>query len=190
MSLRHIIFLILGLYAGCQVGLDAADSEPAFTMLLVYGIIFLGPFIGVGWLVWGSWQPPSKERWYLRILRLFIMVLAIIGAHAFGSWRVCPSHIRYEFDYSVGASSTWHEVQFHHLENGQWIQGPRVYAWPMAVSFPDLNHDGHRDIEVTGHGRVTFLYLPQNNGRQYWQLHEREGSYDVSYAPAGIMGSP
>ncbi len=73
-----------------------------------------------------------------------------------------------------------------HLENGQWIDGPWVGAWPLQIRFPDLNGDGHTDLEVTGSGRVTFLYLPDNDGQKYWQLQEKEGDYEVSYSPANL----
>lgn len=186
MSLRLVALLLIGITAGYQVGLDSADSDAAFTQLLVYAAIFLVPLIGVGWLAWWRWQPPSEERWHQRVLRVFFVLLAIAGAHSFGWWRVHPAHLRYGFTYPTGASGTWHEVQFHHLENGTWIEGPGINAWPMRVRFPDLNDDGHADLEITGQGRVTFLYLPNNDGKKYWQLHEREGPYGVDYAPAGL----
>ena len=60
-------------------------------------------------------------------------------------------------------------------------------AWPTQVRFPDLNQDAPTDIEVTGRGRITFIYQPEDVCSKYWHLQEREGDYAVSYPPAGLI---
>ncbi|MEQ1750974.1 MAG: hypothetical protein ABL974_16215 [Prosthecobacter sp.] len=172
-------------FVGYRCGLDVADSEGDFTKLVALGAIFVGPFIGVGWLCWASWQPSIRKILRGLTKLLCLMTLVFFSAFYLASSFIAPSHIRFRFGY--GASGTWHEVQFHHLENGQWIEGPWVGAWPMQVRFPDLNQDGHADIEVTGRGRVAFLYQPEHVGTKYWHLQEKEGHYGVSYPPAGLI---
>ena len=196
MSLRLAVALLLAIALGHQFGIETADTDGILSEVLVlvfFASIFLVPPIAVGWCVWRFWRPklPSREPLSRRGLPALLIVLTLLAAGALGWWRVHPAHIRYQFTSGGGISGTWREVQFHHLEHGHWIQGPSVAAWPMMVRFPDLNGDGHSDIEVTGSGslsrRVTFFYLPDNDGKQYWQLHEREGSYEVNYRPAGLI---
>jgi hypothetical protein len=185
MTLRSGTTLIMSALVGYRCGLDTADSDGDFSHLIALGAIFLSPFIGIGWLCWAYWQPWTSKIWWSRAKSFSLVTLSFFCAFAFASWCVAPSHIRYRFGY--GASGTWHEVQFHHLENGQWIKGPWVGAWPMQVRFPDLNQDGHADIEVTGRGRVTFLYQPEHVSAKYWHLQEKEGDYAVSYPPEGLI---
>ncbi len=45
MPLRVAIILPVGLVTAYQVGLDSVESKTAFTMLLVYFTVYLGPFI-------------------------------------------------------------------------------------------------------------------------------------------------
>ena len=78
-------------------------------------------------------------------------------------------------------------MQFQHWEAGSWLDGPSVAAWPMTVRFPDMNGAGHSDIQVSGHGRVTFVYLPENDGVRYWHLVERQGAYEVNYFPDNVV---
>lgn len=185
MTLRFGSSLIVSAIVGYRCGLDVADSEADFTKLVAFCAIFFVPFIGVGWLCWASWQPSKRKILWSVTQSLCLMILVFLSTFHLASSFIAPSHIRYRFGY--GASGTWHEVQFHHLENGQWIEGPWVGAWPMQVRFPDLNQDGHAEIEVSGRGRVTFLYMPEHVGTKYWHLQEKVGHYAVSYLPAGLI---
>lgn len=45
MPLRVAIILPVGLVNAYKVGLDSVESKTAFTMLLVYFTVYLGPFI-------------------------------------------------------------------------------------------------------------------------------------------------
>ncbi len=95
-----------------------------------------------------------------------------------------PRNLRYEF--RRGQSGSWHEVQFHHRKDGRWIEGPWIGGWALAVSFPDLDWDGHRDLRATGaRGRVAeYVFLPKAEGDRHWHLVRNEGYY-VSYPPDG-----
>ncbi|MCX6855257.1 MAG: hypothetical protein NTV80_10160 [Verrucomicrobia bacterium] len=187
MSLPSISALIVLAMFGYCIGIDTANSEPTLTTLALMGVLFVGPFIGIGWLAWRLWQPQTRQIWRELAQSVFAAALTLLCAFGIGWWRVHPSHIRYDFGYGHGASGTWHEVQFHHLEDGRWIKGPWVGEWPMCVRFPDLNHDGHADLEITSRGRVTFLYLPKHEGAKCWQLQENKGRYALHYPPAGLI---
>ena len=185
MSVKLTIAIALSTALGYVIGLETGDSDGDFTYLTVLACFFLGPFFVVAWL---AWRPFRSVRRPLRqsALRLATLICFSLVAWAFGWWRVHPSNIRYQFACGTGASGTWREVKFQHFEDGEWIAGPWIGAWPMSVRFPDLDGDGHVDIEVSGHGKVSFVYLTKNDGHQYWHLHDRSGAYAVNYPPDNI----
>jgi hypothetical protein len=96
-----------------------------------------------------------------------------------------PSNIDYAFSYP-GNTGSYHMVQFYFRHDGHWLEGPSVEGWPLTVSFPDLNGDGHPDIRVTDNangGSVEFVYLPKNDGHCFWRAVKNETRLSAGYPP-------
>ena len=186
MSVKPAIAFILALVLGYSIGLETGDSEAYITGLaLLLGFCLL-LFKAAGMIAFRLWKLPKPPLSVdAKRLARFLVVGSI--SWSVGWWQVHPSKVRFQFTKGTGASGTWRSVQFQHWEVDRWLDGPSVSAWPMFVRFPDVNGDGCADIQVAGHGKVTFVYLPQNDGQRYWHLVEQQGAYEVSYGPDGIV---
>lgn len=113
------------------------------------------------------------------------ILIAGYAAYRLAAGCLVPSNIEFQYSYP-GNTGTFQEVQFYFKQDGHWLNGPMVEAWPMTVSFPDINHDGYPDIRVTenpNRGCVEFLYLPKNDGRSFWQLARNDSRLVAVYAP-------
>lgn len=163
----------------------SADSDGTATYFV---LIFVGfPAIIALWF-WSSFATASAVRQgrisprRVGVLLGAVMLLSLSVAAV--RWSLLhPKQISYEFSY--GQSGSWHEVQFRSIDRGETIKGPWVGGYPLRVSFPDLNSDGHRDIRVRGSDRLTeYEYLPDSDGPSHWHLVRNEG-FKVSYPPDG-----
>ena len=131
-----------------------------------------------------------KGRW----AACYYVGLLVLGYSAYHiTWRyLVPSDVRFVFTYP-GNTDTFQCVQFYFKENGRWLAGPSVQDWPMEVRFPDLNSDGHYDIQVTDihhGGMVEFVYLKQNDGHVFWHLTKNTSHLSPGYPPAGLFSGP
>lgn len=127
----------------------------------------------------------KQQNWRTRWLVVAAMLaLGLPVAACFWAWRsVHPPGIRYDFSY--GQSGSWGAVQFRFLENGVWREGPWVGGWHMEVRFPDLNGDGHADLQAIGRNRLAeYVYLPEGKDGCWWHLVQDKG-FQVSYPPDG-----
>jgi hypothetical protein len=103
----------------------------------------------------------------------------------------CPANIRFEFS-NPGNTGTYQKVQFYHKISGQWIKGPSVEGWPLTVSFPDINHDGHPDIRVVESlapkkGAIEFIYIPESKDGIYWKAGRMDSGLSAGYTPGKIF---
>lgn len=123
------------------------------------GVIFL---VGVFGFFWSLATCRSRPV-FMKAMLLQVVCIAL-GYAAFKITMRClvPPNIDFEYSYP-GNTGSFHMVQFYFKVNGKWLEGPSVEAWPMTLSFPDLNGDGYPDIRVTENiegGVVEFVYLP------------------------------
>jgi len=185
MSFKLAALLATIAVIGHAIGLETADSDGDVTLITSVCVFLVLPIFTLGWATRRLFRGAGRSLGY-SFWRLGLCICIGLLAGVVGWWRVHPSSIRFRFRDGTGASGTWREVQFEHYESGRWIVGPWVGAWPMSVRFPDIDGDGYRDIEVTGHGRVVLQYLPKNDGRRFWRLVERTGAYEVNYPPDNV----
>jgi len=175
-------FAALGVVTGCALVIDKRSSELAiwnltFLLLLPTPIVVLCLLLA--------------EKW--KVLLHLLIVPALLGYLAFQGldWFYWPRNIRFQFWSPPGATGSYHCVQFQHQVGDQWVDGPLVEGWPMKVSFPDLNSDGHKDIRISEEkdhsGRVIeFVCLPNAKDGIYWKAHRMDSRLSASYKPAGI----
>ncbi len=92
--------------------------------------------------------------------------------------------LRYRFEY--GHSPSWQAVQFSLFRDGKYVNGPWIGAYPLRVSFSDINGDKYRDIRIKGYvGIVEYQFLPERGEHgQYWALIKHTG-YKISYPADG-----
>jgi hypothetical protein len=160
------------------------DTEPAnWDISLVFAALIVAPLS-----IWSTAKSVRYKKLPLK-MALFPYIIAV----AFGPvlyWSIfrilVPPYITYTVSYP-GNVGSYHKVQFYFKNNGQWLEGPSVEGWPMTLSFPDLNGDGHRDIKVTKSDDKTFvefIYLPRNDGRCFWRPILNNSSLSAGYPPA------
>ena len=172
------LFAVLGLWLGIALVLDKQSSESGLWMLTTVFVMLGLPIVVLMLLV----------TWQWRILLDIILapaLLAFLGFHAF-HWVYWPSNLRVGFGSPPGASGSYHVAQFYHKVGAEWIEGPMVEGWPMRVSFPDLNSDGHKDIRVieeTGNrgDAIEFVFVPDGKDGIFWRPHRMESRLSVWY---------
>ena len=180
-----VLLAALIFYAAHALVSASSDSDGTATYFI---LIFIGfpVFIGLGF--WSSFATASairRGRASLKRVGVFLGLVMLLSFSIAAVRRslLHPKRISYEFSY--GQSGSWHEVQFRSIERGQAVKGPWVGGYPLQVSFPDLNSDGHSDIRVRGSGQLTeYEYLPDSDGPSHWHLVRNEG-FKVSYPPDG-----
>ena len=175
------IFAVIGLSFGIALVIDKQSSETALWYLSFFFLIFIAPFVVLVLAIGRKW----KILWHLVLLPTF---LGYLGFHLF-NWLYWPSNIRVGFGSPPGSSGSYHVAQFYHRVGTDWLEGPSVEGWPMRVSFPDLNSDGHKDIRVieenTHRGdSIEFIYIPESKDGVYWAPHRMESRLCASYAPS------
>lgn len=184
MPISLVILAVLVLFGANTLILASADSDSSTTFVL----IFIGFPIFIATCFWASFTSASaikQGRTTLGKIGGFLgtVVVVALSLSAVRWHSLHPKRITYAFDY--GQSASWHEVQFHSIEAEGIVKGPWIGGYPLSVSFPDLNADGHRDIRVRGNGRIAeYEYLPKPDGARYWHLVRNEG-FMVSYPPDG-----
>lgn len=177
-----ILFTLSAMCWALSVGLGTASSE-GWVWLSLGGIPVL-LFLAV-WALRSLVRMRKQQHWrVLWLLAAAGLSLGLPAGAGFWAWRwVHPPGIRYEFSY--GQSGSWAAVQFTFLENGVWQEGPWVGGWHMDVRFPDLNGDGHADLQVSGRKRLAeYVYLPEAQNGCWWHLVQNSG-FQVSYPPDG-----
>jgi hypothetical protein len=159
-----------------------SEQVNADTVLLVAGVI-VAPFSIASTVI-------SVCRKRLRVgiaLSLYVCTVTLAwGINWITYGILVPPYIRFIVSYP-GNVGDYHKVQFYFKHDGRWSEGPTVDGWPMTVSFPDLNHDGHRDIKVTENSSgksVEFIYLPKNDGRCFWRPVKNDSRLSAAYPPA------
>jgi len=162
-----------------------SDSDP----VVAYVILGLpaGALIGGGGIL-ATFVAVRRGQFRARMAIFSFSIILAVGAIAYTITQRClvPSNLRFDFSYP-GNTGTYREVQFYFKHNGQWLEGPSVEAWPLTVSFPDLNGDGCPDIRVVpneGRGAVEFIYLPHNDGHSFWQPLKNDSGLSAAYEPA------
>ena len=192
-----ILFALFGAALACaavMVAFQSTDSEPD---VFLADLLFVVPTILclAGFSFFATWRAMRRGavrfRWAI-LGYAGVILLAYLGFQITTRYLV-PSDIRYEFTYP-GNTGTYHMVQFYFRENGRWLEGPSVQGWPMKVSFPDLNGDGHRDIRVIerqdpGGGAVEFVYLPRNDGHIFWRAVRNDTRLSAAYLAADYFSN-
>jgi hypothetical protein len=178
--LAALIFFVAHLLVSAS-----ADSDGSATYFV---LIFIGFPAFIVLCFWSSFATASavrRGRTSLKRIGVFLGVVMLLSLSvAAVRWTLLhPKRISYGFSY--GQPGSWHEVQFRSVEGGKTVEGPWVGGYPLRVSFPDLNSDGHKDIRVRGSGLLTeYVYLPDSDGSSHWHLVRNEG-FMVSYPPDG-----
>jgi hypothetical protein len=119
-----------------------------------------------------------------------VVLLAYCGFQITARYLI-PADIRFDFS-CPGNTGSYHAVQFYFKHDGRWLEGPAVEGWPLKVSFPDLNGDGHCDIRVVengGTGSVEFVYLPQNDGHSFWRAVKNDSRLSAAYPPTDYFSN-
>jgi hypothetical protein len=180
-----VILAALIFYVAHALVSASTDSDGTATYFVV---IFIGFPAFIALCFWSSFATASavrRGRTSIKRVGVFLGVVMLLSLSvAAVQWSFLhPKRMSYAFSY--GQSGSWHEVQFRSIEGGKTVEGPWVGGYPLRVSFPDLNSDGHRDIRVRGSGRLTeYEYLPDSDGPSHWHLVRNEG-FKVSYPPDG-----
>lgn len=184
-----VLLFILLIMVGPLVAVSAtADSDGGGICFL----LFLGFFlIFIPTCFWCSFAIPralNKGRTSLKRIgqSLAVVVIVTVAAAGLRYRQLHPSHIAYEFEY--GQTGGWQAVQFSEPDGqGGQIEGPWVGGYPLSVSFPDLNGDGHRDIRVKGGGGMLaeFEALPVPQGDKRWR-YVRGSGFRMHYLPEGL----
>jgi len=175
-------FGLLGVLIGVALVFDKQSSELAiwnltFCLLIPMPIVVLILMLAQKW----------------KILMHFLLLPALLGFIAFQcfNWFYWPSDLRFSFGSPLGASGSFHAVQFYHKNADQWIEGPEVEGLPMRVTLPDLNSDGYKDIRVVEENShrgdaIEFVYLPNAKDGIHWKTHRMDSRLSATYKPAGI----
>jgi hypothetical protein len=180
-----VILAALIFYVAHALVSASTDSDGTASYFV---LIFIGFPAFIALCFWSSFATASavrRGRTSLKRVGVFLSVVMLLSLSvAAVRWSFLhPKRISYEFSY--GQSGSWHEVQFRSIEGGETVKGPWVGGYPLRVSFPDLNSDGHRDIRVRGSARLTeYEYLPDSDGPSHWHLVRNVG-FQVSYPPDG-----
>ena len=124
-----------------------------------------------------------------RVLAVYVGIgLVTYGVYGVTEACLVPSGIRLEFSYP-GNTVSYQRLRVYFLQGKEWMEGPELEGWPMRVTFPDLNYDGHFDLRVTSiyqKGTVEFIYLVKSDGRRFWHEVRDDSDLSVSYPPDGV----
>jgi len=172
----------LGILIGAVIAIDAESSDSSFIGICILLSMAYVAFLFVMLILGKS--------------RRLLAPSACGGLLAFITWQVlvwveCPANIRYEFS-NPGNTGTYQKVQFYHKVSGHWIKGPSVEGWPLTVSFPDINHDGHPDIRVVESlapkkGAIEFIYIPESQDGIYRKAGRMDSALSAGYIPGKIF---
>lgn len=178
------LFAVTGLSLGVALAIDMQSSEWALRLFLFLLLFFILPIIVLVLAVAQKWKA-------LLHLVLFPALLMYLGFHVF-NWIYWPSDIRVGFGSPPGGSGSYHIAYFYHRVGTEWIEGPTVEGWPMRVSFPDLNTDGHKDIRVIeeyGHSgdAIEFVFIPDAKDGNFWKPQRMESRLSAKYMPARFL---
>jgi len=165
------------------------NSEPVnWDALLFFLALFIAP-LSLRCTV----RSVCKKRFAIKTALLYYCTILIVSYGIFRTTKriLIPPEIQYEVSYP-GNTGSYHKVQFYFKHDGRWLEGPSVEGWPMTMSFPDLNKDGHRDIRVFKNGTntsVEFLYLPQNDGHCFWRAVKNDSELSAAYPPGNYFSN-
>jgi hypothetical protein len=177
-------FVVLVVLYAMLLGYETTSSDSFLGVVLTILWFPIAVFLGLRSLVQFITQ---KHHLLVKLYLLGGLAVTLILAY-YSVWLLQnPLYfqgVRYEFSY--GQSPTWQAVQFSYIQNGVTVKGPWIGSYPVRVSFPDIDHDGYRDIRITGNGRLTeYRFLPDGRGKnQYWTLIQNSG-YKISYKVDG-----
>ena len=184
LSLPQLLFLSVEIIYALILAYEANSSDETSIILATMFIFPLAVLLG-GRSV-RNLRRQSHDM--LRKLSLvFIMIFVPFFAY-YGMWffqnPLYFGGLRYKFEY--GHSPSWQAVQFSLFRDGEYVEGPWVGAYPLRVSFPDINGDKYRDIRIDGYaGVVEYQFLPERGAHgQYWTLIKNTG-YKISYPADG-----
>ncbi len=178
------LFAVIGLSLGVAFVIDKQSSEGALRLFLFPLLFFILPIIVLVLAVAQKWKA-------LLHLVLFPALLMYLGFHVF-DWIYWPSDIRVGFGSPPGGSGSYHIAQFYHRVGPKWIEGPSVEGWPMRVSFPDLNSDGHKDIRVieergNSGDAIEFVFIPDAKDGIFWKPERVDSQLSAAYEPLRFL---
>lgn len=174
------LFAVVGLLLGIALVIDKQSSETALWNLSFF-FIFIVPILVLVLTIARKWKT-------LLHLVLLPALIGYIGFHGF-HWIYWPSDIRVGFGSPPGSSGSYHVARFYHRVGTEWIEGPSVEGWPMRVSFPDINSDGHKDIRVIeehGHSgdAIEFVFIPDAKDGIFWKPQRMDTRLSAAYEPS------
>jgi hypothetical protein len=175
------LFAVIGLSLGVALVVDKQSSETALWSLSLLLLVFILPIVVLVLAIAKKWKT-------LLHLVLLPALLGYLGFHVF-NWIYWPSDIRVGFGSPPGSSGSYHVAKFYHRVGTDWIEGPSVEGWPMRVSFPDLNSDGHKDIRVieeNGHGgdAIEFVFISDAKDGIFWKPQRLDSRLSAAYKPS------
>jgi len=175
------LFAVLGLSLGVALVIDKQSSETALWILSFLFLLFIAPIVVLALAIARKWK----------ILLHLILVPALIGYLGFHlfNWIYWPSTLRVGFGSPPGSSGSYHVAQFYHRVGTEWLEGPSVEGWPMRVSFPDLNSDGHNDIRVIEENchsgdAIEFVFIPDGKDGIFWKPQRMDSRLSAAYDPS------
>lgn len=175
------LFAVMGLSLGVALVIDKQSSETALWFLSLLLVVFVLPIVVLVLAIARKWKT-------LLHLVLLPALFGFIGFQVF-NWIYWPSDIRVGFGSPPGSSGSYHVAQFYHRVGTEWIEGPLVEGWPMRVSFPDLNSDGHKDIRVIEENShsgdaIEFVFIPDAKDGIFWKPQRVDSRLSAAYEPS------